>query len=137
MNHVLRSTAEDRHFQRIEDEFGAEMIGHCPSDNAAAVNVEHDSQVEKPAPRWNVGDVCDPQLIWSVSAKLPIDEIGSRTSVTIAHRGLDAFSTRSPENMAFSHQSRDAFTGGPNPFISEIVVNARPTVRRSRFPKDR
>jgi hypothetical protein len=39
----------DRHIQRFDDQFAAQMIGHRPADDAPAVGVEHHGEIENPA----------------------------------------------------------------------------------------
>ena len=59
MDHVLRPAPEDRHIERFEDEFGAQVVGHSPTDDATTEHVEYDSQVEKAGPRWDVDIVLE------------------------------------------------------------------------------
>lgn len=68
MDDAIRPPPEDRHVERFENEFGAQMVGHRPTDDATAVNIEHDSQVKKRAPRRNVGDVSHPELVGTISS---------------------------------------------------------------------
>src|SRR5665213_2000523 len=103
MDHVLRPAPEDRHIERFEDEFGAQVVGHSPTDDATAEHVEYDSQVEKAGPRWDIGDIGNPELIRTVGAEVSIDKIRSRASVAIAHRRDDTFSSRNANDLAFPH----------------------------------
>ena len=40
----------DGHADRVEDQFGAQVIGHRPPDDAAGVGVDDDREVEEPFP---------------------------------------------------------------------------------------
>lgn len=137
VNHVLGFAAEDCHVEGFENEFGAQMIGHRPTDNAAAVDVEIDRKVQKAGPRRNVGDVSDPDLIGTVGFELAIDEIGCRPGIAIADRRNDAFAPRSAFNSAFSHQSRNTLAGDLQPFIDQIGMDSWPSVGAPRVAKDR
>lgn len=75
MNNVVRFSAVERHVERIEYEFGAQVIRHCPADDAPTENVEYDRKEQKSAPRWNVRDIGDPKLIGSARCKVAIDQI--------------------------------------------------------------
>ena len=59
------------------------MRRHRPSNNTAAPNIEHDSEVQKAAPGRDVRDVSDPQLVGTVGLELPVDDRMEGTSATV------------------------------------------------------
>jgi hypothetical protein len=59
----LRSAAGDRHLERVDDELGAEMVGHRPADHAAAVAVDYRGEVQPARPGRDMGDLRDPKLV--------------------------------------------------------------------------
>jgi hypothetical protein len=48
MDHPGRFPPEDRHVQGVDDELGAHVIRHRPTDDAAAEDVQHDAKNKKP-----------------------------------------------------------------------------------------
>jgi hypothetical protein len=61
MDGALRwSPSPDGHVDGFDDQLTAEMIRHRPADNAPAVDVKHDRQVEEARPGRDIGDVGDP-----------------------------------------------------------------------------
>src|SRR5215469_3876408 len=137
MDHVLRSAAEDRHLERVEHEFGSQMISRCPTDDAPTVHVEDDRKVQKTSPGWNVGNIGDPNLIWSIGFELPIDQVRRWPSVAIADRCDNALSARSAFNSALSHQPGNALSGDGDAIVPEVSVNARAAVRAIRLTEER
>jgi hypothetical protein len=53
------SPVPDRHLQRVDDQFGAQVVGHCPTDDAAAEAVDDDRQIEPALGGGVLGDVGD------------------------------------------------------------------------------
>jgi len=43
--------------QSLQDQLGAQVSGHGPADDPAAPGVEHDGQIEKPSPGWDIGNI--------------------------------------------------------------------------------
>jgi hypothetical protein len=64
------------------------------------------------------------------------NEIGDRAQ-RIAHRGLKSFATTSSVQGPLSHQARDAFIAEANSGITQIGLDSRPTVRRTRLTMKR
>jgi len=50
VNDVGGSPLLKSHLESVEDELGAQVSGHGPSDNSAAPCIEHDRQVEESRP---------------------------------------------------------------------------------------
>src|SRR5712672_920692 len=63
MDDAVRPALADRHFQRIQHQLGAQMIGHRPADDLAAPGIQHDGEVQKAACRRYEGDVRHPELV--------------------------------------------------------------------------
>jgi hypothetical protein len=57
MDDILGPSLADRHLERIEHEFGAQMVGHGPAHNTAAPGIQHDREIEKACHRWHEREI--------------------------------------------------------------------------------
>ncbi len=57
--HQARAVAAacDGHRERLDDQLGAEVVGHRPADDPAGVAVHHRREVQPALPRPDVGDI--------------------------------------------------------------------------------
>jgi len=118
MDNVLRSSSVQRHVQRVENKLCAQVIGHCPTNDASAVNVEHDRKEKKTTPGWDVRDIGNPQLVWCACREVAIDQIRRRSSVAIPNSRFEAFSPCGAVNFAFAHQPCNALVAHAQSFIA-------------------
>ena len=95
------------HVERIEHQFGTQVRGHRPADDAPTPGVEDDGQIQKPCPRRNVGDVGHPELVRTGSGKVAVDQIGSRAGVTIADRCGRALAAAHARQAHATHETGD------------------------------
>ena len=84
MDHPLGPALPGRHVQRVQDELGAQVRGHRPTNHPPAPGIDDHSEVQEPRPGWDVGDVGHPQLVWSVRAEVALDQIRRGTGVLVA-----------------------------------------------------
>ncbi len=122
-----------RHVERIKDQFGAQMIGHRPTDNAPATCIENDGKEKKPRPRRHVGDVRYPQLIGSHRGKVPVDQIGSRPRASISNRRCEPFSPCGALDISLAHQSRNPTIAHAKAFVPQVSLQPWPTVVAARL----
>src|SRR5436309_6225197 len=113
----------------VDDELSAEMILERPADNATAVAVDHDREVEPALPAAQVGDVGDPELVRSRRLEVALNEI-----IRDAHaRNADRRAAASPLDCAadpcLAHQPLDALASDRDTISAEITVDPRRPVR--------
>src|SRR5579884_4018239 len=137
MNDVCGSTPVERHVERIENEFCPQMISHCPTDDAAAVDIEHNGEKQKAVPRRNIRDVRNPELIRSARCEVAVDQIRCRARVFVAHGCFKAFSPCGALDFALSHDARDALVAHAKAFISQVVLQSRAAVVVTRLTMQR
>ena len=65
VNYVARLPLADCHFQGVEHQLSAEVVGHGPAHDLAAPGVEHDCQIQEPGRRRYERDVGYPELVRS------------------------------------------------------------------------
>ena len=63
------------HVESVQDQAGAQVVGHGPPDDAPAEGIEHDGQVEEPGPGRDVGNVGDPQPVGCIRGEVPADQV--------------------------------------------------------------
>ncbi len=84
VDHALRLARDERHVQRLDDEICRLLLAERPAHNFAAVNVEHDRQVDEPRPGRDVGHVGHPQLVDAGGGELALHQVGRWTLVLVA-----------------------------------------------------
>jgi hypothetical protein len=70
-----RLAGGDGHANRVQDELGAQVVGHRPAHDLAAEGVDHDGEVDEALPGAQIADVGDPQLIGDGSGEVAFDPI--------------------------------------------------------------
>ena len=63
------------HLEGVDDEFGPDVIGDGPPDDAPAEHIEDGTAVDLAVPRRMLRDVDDPELVGSLGYELPLHEI--------------------------------------------------------------
>jgi len=82
MDYVFRPALPQRHVERLEHQFGAQIDLHRPTHDAPAERIEHHRQIEKTRPSRDVRDIGDPQTIGRRSGGVAFDEVGCGSRVT-------------------------------------------------------
>jgi hypothetical protein len=84
---ILGTALLDSHLQGIRDKLSAQMSSHGPANDPAAPDIDHDSQVEEPSPRSDVGDtctarkcscICHPELVRAAGSEATLHQVGGR-----------------------------------------------------------
>jgi hypothetical protein len=71
-------TGASRHRERICCNRRMQRVRHAPPNNTSAPCVHHAREVEESLVSWNVGDVAQPLLVWSVCGEVTLKEIWRR-----------------------------------------------------------
>jgi hypothetical protein len=66
----------DRHVEGVQDQFGAQVLGHRPAHHPAGVGVQDDRQVQPALAGALLGDVGRPEPIRRWWGEVPLDQIG-------------------------------------------------------------
>src|SRR5262249_39058410 len=114
MNDVDRAALREGHVEGLEHEFGPEVCGHCPANDAAAPGVEDDGEVQKAGPGRDVGDVGDPELIWDSRCEVAVHEIRYGPGVAITDGRLGVLAPAHPGQAQHPHESRDPLAADVN-----------------------
>ena len=67
-----------RHVQRVEDQFGAQMVGHRPPHHPAAEHIEYNGQIQESRRSRDVGDISDPQPVRGLGLEATLDQVPAR-----------------------------------------------------------
>jgi hypothetical protein len=74
----------DRHVEGVQDQFGAQVVGHRPADDPAGEAVQHDREVQPAFAGALLGDVGHPQPVWCWWGEVAFDQVGCWGGVWIA-----------------------------------------------------
>lgn len=85
------------------------MITYGPSDQFAIKKIQHTSQIKKPIPAWNIGQIGNTRFHWLILLKLTIQQIGSNLIVV---RGIRCHFESSGKFAAQAHFFHMACYGG-------------------------
>lgn len=110
MVHEPRSggALEQRHVERLEDDFGLQGVGERPADDLAAEGVDHDRRIEPALPGGVLGDVGHPQHVRLARPEAALDEVvGERRLVGGAPHALRTPAVGADE-ACFSHEASHA-----------------------------
>ena len=89
MDDAVRPALTDRHLQRVQHQFGRQMVGHRPADNLAAPGIQNHCEIEKTARRRHEGDVGNPELVRPESSEIAVYQVGRRSSFLVPPCGND------------------------------------------------
>jgi hypothetical protein len=74
----------DRHVEGVQDQVGAQVVGHRPADDPAGEAVQHDREVEPTLAGALLGDVGDPQPVRCWWGEVAFDQVGGWGGVWVA-----------------------------------------------------
>ena len=131
MDHVPWPPRHQRHVQGVEHQLRGERRGHRPADDATAVGIEHDREIQKARPGRNVGDVGDPQQIRRFCREVALDQV-RRLAAVASHRGGDEPAPGHARKTGLRHQSRDTLAADTRALGGKLGVNARHAVGAAR-----
>jgi len=91
---ILGMALLDSHLQSLQDQLRAQVSCHGPANDPAAPGVEHDGQIEKPSPGWDIGDIRHPEFIRAAGCKVALDQIGGWLCIWPSLGGVRRFGGR-------------------------------------------
>jgi hypothetical protein len=74
----------DRHVQRVQDPFGAQVLSHRPADDPAGEGVQHHRHIQPTLAGALLGDVGHPQPVRSWWSDVALDQVGRWSGVRVA-----------------------------------------------------
>src|SRR4051794_41433341 len=98
--------------KRVEHEAGVRRPAHPPADDATGIGIDHEGHVDEARPGRHVGEVRDPEHVWTRRLELPVDAIEWARRGLVADRGphrlaphgpLQALAALQPPNRAAAH----------------------------------
>jgi hypothetical protein len=126
MDDAVRPPLADRHLQRVEHQFGPQMVGHGPADDLAAPGIQNHCEIEKTARRRHEGDVGNPELVRPESSEIAVDQVGCRSGFLVPPCGNDRAAPAAGTNQpGGAHQPGNAFTPMPLPSCPELGMHPR------------
>jgi len=119
--HAHAPPGPGRHVQRIDHEAGHHGANRFPAHDAPGEHVDDKGDVDDPRPRRAVGEIRNPQGIWSLGAEVPLHQVGGphRSGVSpggeaVAGSGgaLDAEDPHQPGDLVTADVDAGAHRGG-------------------------
>jgi hypothetical protein len=74
----FRPAIPDRHLQCVDDQFGAQVVGHRPAHDAAGEDIQHHRQIQPPLTCGHIGDVGGPHPVRRRSGEVAVHQIVRR-----------------------------------------------------------
>ena len=131
VDHSLRPPPQKRHVQSAEHQLGGKCRRHRPADDAAAIRIEHDGEIEKAGPRRYISNIRHPQPIRRFCRELALDQVRCLTA-TILDRGGDEPASAHTGETGLRHQSRHPLASNMTTLGRKLGVNARRTIGATR-----
>jgi len=137
MDHLFGSAHRDRHVDRRKHELRAQMVFHRPADDFAREDIQHDRQVQKPAPSGDIRRIGHPQSVGSIGVEAPLDQIRHLRGLRCAHGCHHKLAQRCSAQPRRSHQPGYALAPDTNAvLVGELRVDHRRTVGLARATMD-
>jgi hypothetical protein len=128
VRHPGAAAVVDRLLECVQHEVRPQRRGDTPADNPARKDVDDEGHIDEAAPRGDIGEVRDPELIRSRRGKVAVDKIGRPVGGSICPRGKDPGATadRAPQ-AHLPHQSLD---GAPSDAMT-VTAQLPPNLPRA------
>jgi hypothetical protein len=117
------------HGQRLVGELLVQDGSHCPADNAAGVEIEHDRQMEPALAGAHRGDVGDPALIGGRGRKVAPQAVWWCRELAPGGGDPPEAPLGAGDDPLVPHEARDAMAPRRHALSPKLVVNARRPIR--------
>jgi hypothetical protein len=97
----------DGHVQGVQDQLGAEVVGHRPADDPAGERVQDHGEVQPALTGALLGDVSDPQAVGSWWTELARDQIRGRCRGRVAASEPVGSAAMDADDTAGAHEPSD------------------------------
>src|SRR5690349_6461948 len=104
-----RPTVREGHLERVNDELGAHVIGHAPTDDPTAVDVLNGREIEPALPALQIRDVGDPEPVGPAGGEGAIDQVIANANAGNADRRPPSATLLQAADAGLAHQALDAF----------------------------
>ena len=94
-----------RLLQRIESDAGSQRCRRSPTDDESSEDVDDEGDIHEAAPRGNVGQVRDPELVRACGVEVALHEVHRASAARIRLRRLESASTDRVLEAHFTHQT--------------------------------
>ena len=84
---------------------GSQRCRRSPTDDESSEDVDDEGDIHEAAPRGNVGQVRDPELVRACGVEVALHEVHRASAARIRLRRLESTSTDRPLEAHFTHQT--------------------------------
>src|SRR5215210_898884 len=120
---ALGTPALQRLLERVDDELSAEMVLERPANDATAVAVDDDREVQPALPAAQVGDVGNPQPVRRRRMEVALDEIVGDTNARDADRRAAPTSFDRAADACLAHQPLDPLPTDGDAVGAQVAVD--------------
>ena len=108
MDAALRWPAQGNgHVQGSDRQVALHPTADGPADDAPRMQIKDDSQIQPAFPRPDIADVTGPFLVWAISSKVPVQQVGCDIELMIAVSGHLMFAGSNHGYAVLTHQTTD------------------------------
>lgn len=122
---LSRLASPDGHLQRVDNEFGADVIRDRPAHHASAERVEHRGEIHRAFTGPMFGHVHHPQSVGTVGVELAADEILAGLRGRVSSGAAPPATAIDPGNAGLAHEALDPLAGAANP-LTEAQLGMDP-----------
>ena len=124
-----RASAVERHLERVDDEFGSQIVSHRRAHDQPGERVLDVREVQEPFPGRDVGDVRRPRLVGVGGAEVALEQVGSDPDAREPDRCAPAFACHYSGDTSGSHQPLDALSPAAD-LVFQAQLGVKPCERR-------
>lgn len=106
--------------QSAQWQLGVEAIAHRPADDAARIEIEHDSQVGPAFGGPDVRDVADPDAVWRIYGEVLPEQVWCEAQRVIGVRGFVKGSRVHGTNSMLAHEPANQFAADVLASIQQV-----------------
>ena len=110
-------------FQGVQHEVGSHRAADPPADDPPSKHVDYEGDVDETLPGRNVGEVTDPQLIWSLGLELSINAVERARRLRIGYCCAHDFASHDATQASLAHEALHGAAGHIRPLTPQLAPN--------------
>ena len=129
---AFMASLQQRHVQCPQHQFGVQMAGHRPANDAATKYVENHGQIQKPLAGRDVRGVRHPQHVHRLGTEVPAHQIGRTPGSSVLSCGMRPAPPARTAQACQTHQACNPLASYMHAFARELRVDTWCPIRAAR-----